>query len=260
VNPPLARLYSSLPASRGRQRILLVATTIAAIAIAVYVVQPLTAFDILTRLFARIVWRVDTPQPLVALSFDDGPDPLYTPQVLDILARHRAHATFFLIGERAAANPELVERIESDGHEVGNHYYTRGSTLLHSSSTFSENLARTEGILGLAEKRPKLFRPPGGLVWPSQLTIAQERGYTTVLGSAYPYDPRRAPAAYIRWLVSKNLAPGVIVILHDAGGDRSRTLAALPGILEAGRRKGLRFVTVGELFAATDLGGGRTAP
>jgi len=217
---------------------------------AVCVIQPLTAFRVLARLFPRIAWRVDTAQPLVALSFDDGPDPLYTPQVLEILARHRAHATFFLIGERAAADPELVERIKSDGHEVGNHYHTRGSTLLHSSSTFSEDLARTERILGLAEKRPKLFRPPGGLVWPSQLAIAQERGYTAVLGSAYPYDGQRPPTSYIRWLVSKNLAPGVIVILHDASGDRSQTVAALPGILEAGRRKGLRFVTVGELLAA----------
>ncbi|MBI1894513.1 MAG: polysaccharide deacetylase family protein, partial [Candidatus Rokubacteria bacterium] len=69
-----------------------------------------------------LVWRVPTADPLVALSFDDGPHPTYTPQVLAILARHDAHATFFLIGERAAANPHLVARIRAGHHEVGNHY------------------------------------------------------------------------------------------------------------------------------------------
>ena len=88
------------------------------------------------------------------------------------------------------------------------------------------------------------------MIRPAQIDAAQARGYVAVLGSAYPYDPKRPPAVFIRWLVSKNLAPGAIVILHDGGGDRSRTVAALPGILEAGRDKGLRFVTVGELRAA----------
>jgi peptidoglycan/xylan/chitin deacetylase (PgdA/CDA1 family) len=212
--------------------------------------QPAWAFRVLAWAFPRFVWRVETAQPLVALSFDDGPDPTFTPQVLDLLAAHRAQATFFLIGRRAAGELGLVARIRGEGHEVGNHYLTNGTTLTVSTQVFTERLIRTEEILGLSQARPKLFRPPGGVIWPAQIEAAQARGYVAVLGSAYPYDPRRPPAAFIRWLVSKNLAPGAIVILHDGGGDRSRTVAALPGILEAGRSKGLRFVTVGELRAA----------
>lgn len=212
--------------------------------------QPAGVIGLLAWAFPRIVWRVETAEPLVALSFDDGPDPTFTPQVLGLLAAHGARATFFLIGRRAAAEPGLLGRIRAEGHEIGNHYLTSGTTLTASTAVFAERLMRTEEILGLSGAQPKLFRPPGGLIWPGQLEAARARGYLAVLGSAYPYDPRRPPESYIRWLVSKNLAPGAIVILHDSGGDRSATVAALPGILAAGGAKGLRFVTVGELLAA----------
>ena len=218
-------------------------------ATAVVVAQPLWAFDALAWAMPRIVWRIETTEPLVALSFDDGPAP-DTPQVLEILSKHRAHATFFLIGDRAAAHLDLVGRLRSEGHEVGSHYFTTRSTVQASDDDFLANLTRTEEILGL--RGPiKLFRPPGGKIRRSQLQLAEDRGYRVVLGSAYPYDGYRPPSAYIRWLVTKNLAPGVIVILHDGIADPSRTVAALDSILTAGERKGLRFVTVGDLLGRT---------
>ena len=213
-------------------------------------VQPPVVFRVLERLFPRILWRVETSQPLVALTFDDGPSPTFTPQVLDILARHGAHATFFLIGGRALARPDLVARIRADGHEVGNHWWKDVSTRRASVPEYLELLRRTEDVLGLVDASPKLFRPPGGRIKPAQLTATLERGYVCVLGSAYPYDPTHPPAAYIRWLVSKNLEPGAIVILHDGIRDPSRSIEALPGILEAGSAKGLRFVSVGDLLKA----------
>jgi len=219
-------------------------------ATAVVVAQPLWAFDALAWAMPRIVWRIETTEPLVALSFDDGPAPEHTPQVLEILSKHRAHATFFLIGDRAAAHLDLVGRLRSEGHEVGSHYFTTRSTVQASDDDFLANLTRTEEILGL--RGPiKLFRPPGGKIRRSQLQLAEDRGYRVVLGSAYPYDGYRPPSAYIRWLVTKNLAPGVIVILHDGIADPSRTVAALDSILTAGERKGLRFVTVGDLLGRT---------
>jgi peptidoglycan/xylan/chitin deacetylase (PgdA/CDA1 family) len=193
---------------------------------------------------------VETWAPLAALTFDDGPDPVYTPQVLDILARHEARATFFLIGENARRHPELVRRIREMGHEVGNHTDSNRSTALLSMPRFSGSLLKAEAALGLMDARPKLLRPGGGWIRPAQLDLAIQRGYTCVLGSAYAWDPKRPPTAYIRWAVAKNLAPGAIVVLHDAGGDRSNTVAALPGILEDGRAKGLRFVTVSDLMTA----------
>ena len=219
-------------------------------ATAVVVTQPLWAFDALAWAMPRIVWRVETTEPLVALSFDDGPSPGRTPQVLEILSKHRVHATFFLIGDRAAAHLDLVGRLRSEGHEVGSHYFTTRSTVQASDDDFLANLTRTEEILGL--RGPiKLFRPPGGKIRRSQLQLAEDRGYRVVLGSAYPYDGYHPPSAYIRWLVTKNLAPGVIVILHDGIADPSRTVAALDSILSAGERKGLRFVTVGDLLGRT---------
>ena len=220
--------------------------------------QPVAAFGVLEALFPRVVWRVESAQPLVGLSFDDGPSPDNTAAVLDILARHQARATFFLIGTRAAAHPELVRRIREEGHEVGSHYISTGSALWDSRATFAEKLLRTEQILQLPAGR-RLFRPPGGLIRPSQLAELESRGYLCVLGSAYPYDPRRPPAGYMTWLVAKNLRPGAIVILHDGIADPSRTIAALDGILEAGRRKGLRFVSVGELLAVTSRSPGSAA-
>jgi peptidoglycan-N-acetylglucosamine deacetylase len=216
----------------------------------VLAVQPAGVVSLLARATPRIVWRVETWAPLVALTFDDGPDPVYTPQVLHILARHEARATFFLIGANARRHPEIVAHIRGAGHEVGNHTDTQGSTALMSMRRFSDSLLRAEAALDLSAGDPRLFRPGGGLVRPAQLDLALRRGYSCVLGSAYAWDPYRPPAGYIRWAITRNLRSGAIVVLHDAGGDRSRTVAALPGILEAGRAKGLRFVTVSDLMTA----------
>ena len=213
--------------------------------------EPVAAFSVAERLAPNFVWRVATDKPLVAISFDDGPHPKYTPQVLAILERHGARATFFLIGDRARSHPDLVQRIKSAGHEVGNHYIADASALFHRDSTFLRHLDRTEQAIGIAGPG-KLFRPPGGLAWPRQIQLARSRGYTSVLGSAYPHDPARPPVWYIRWLVVKNLRPGAIIILHDGIRDPTRSIEALPQILAAGKQKGLEFVTIGTLMNVSE--------
>ena len=218
-------------------------------ALAIAVVQPLWLSRLLSWVYPEILWRVETQAPLVALTFDDGPAPDHTPEILALLTKHGARATFFLIGDRAAAYPALVGEIRSRGHEVGNHHYTIRSTLRMSDADFLKNLLRTESILAL-NGPSKLYRPPGGLIRRSQLALVSQHGYRCVLGSAYPYDPSRPPSQYIRWLVTKNLAPGSIVILHDGIADPSKMTAALDAILSAGEKKGLRFVTVGDLLAS----------
>lgn len=235
---------------RRRIRNILIATAVVFVGVqVVWWSEPIWLFSALRRIAPNIVWRVDTEQPLVALSFDDGPHPVYTPQVLGILARHDAHATFFLIGERAAAHPDVVSAIKAGGHEVGNHYLHRG-TALGAGQAFRANLIRAEQAIGMSS--PKLFRPPSGLAWPSQLRVARELGYVSVLGSAYPHDPAHPPASYIAWLVKKNLVPGAIVILHDGTSDPSRSIEALPEILAEGERRGIHFVTVGALLERSE--------
>jgi peptidoglycan/xylan/chitin deacetylase (PgdA/CDA1 family) len=209
--------------------------------------EPIVLFRVLPWVAPDIVWRVRTSEPLVALSFDDGPHPVHTPQVLTLLAQHGAHATFFLIGQRARAHPEVVQAIKAGGHEVGNHYLHQGTCLADRLATFSAKLTQAEQAIGMSTG-PKLFRPPAGLAWPWQMRQARDLGYTCVLGSAYPHDPARPPVRYIRWLVKKNLVPGAIIILHDGIPDPSRGIQALPDILAAGRMRGLRFVTVGTLL------------
>ena len=223
--------------------------------------EPAAAFAVLERLTPNLVWRVKTKTPLVALSFDDGPDPEYTPKVLAILAQYGAHATFFVIGERAMRSPELVDRIRAEGHEIGNHYFMNGTTLSHSAADFAGYLDRTERAARITGPR-KLFRPPGGVAWPRQLLLAREHGYTSVVGSAYPHDPAHPPVWYIQWLVKKNLAPGAIVILHDGIADPRNTIEALPGILATGHLMGLQFVSIGVLMdhGASARNGGLDGP
>jgi peptidoglycan/xylan/chitin deacetylase (PgdA/CDA1 family) len=225
--------------------------TLLALAIILFWTEPLWILPLLKRLTPNLTYRIPTNHPLVALSFDDGPHPIFTPQVLDILHQHEAHATFFLIGERALRHPHLVARIKAAGHEVANHYFTDGSLLHHSDDDFLRNLEQTEKALAISAT-PKFFRPPGGLARPKQLRLAKSRGYECVLGSAYPHDPLHPPASYIRWLVTKNLAPGTIVILHDGISNPTQTLRALPQILAAAHRKGLRVVSIATLKASAD--------
>lgn len=229
--------------------ILVVGGALAIAALFLFWAEPLFVLAGLERLTPNIVYRVRTRLPLVALSFDDGPHPTFTPQVLEILERHGAKGTFFLIGERVLRHPEVVGQIRARGHEVANHYGRNGSTLGHSDAEFVSNLEQAERALGGTEGL-KFFRPPGGVAWPGQIKLARERGYTSVLGCAYPHDPMHPPVWYIRWLVEKNLVPGAIVILHDGIADAERSLRALPQILAAGQRKGLRFVSIGQLMNA----------
>jgi peptidoglycan-N-acetylglucosamine deacetylase len=233
--------------------LLILLCTLVAVILVVFFVQPLAAVSVLERLTPQVTYRVRTKLPLIALSFDDGPHPIYTPQVLEILKLHGAKATFFLIGDRARRHPEIVARIKADGHEVGNHYqyFRHGLVLLHSDADFVRNLEDVQRTLGLGDGQ-KVFRAPGGLARSSQLRLARDRGYTCALGCAYPHDPAHPPLQYIRWLIEKNLAPGTIVILHDGIPDPTRAIQALPHILAEGRKRGLTFVSIGELLAARE--------
>ena len=225
---------------------------LAIIGLVLFWTEPLFVLGALERLTPKIVYRVRTHLPLVALSFDDGPHPTFTPQVLEILERQDAKATFFLIGERVLRHADILARIKAGGREVGNHYVRNAPTLGHTDAEFVRNLEQTERALGGTEGL-KFFRPPGGAAWSRQIKLARERGYTCVLGCAYPHDPMHPPVWYIRWLVEKNLVPGAIVILHDGISDAKRSLQALPHILAAGQKKGLRFVSIGELMKASRL-------
>jgi peptidoglycan/xylan/chitin deacetylase (PgdA/CDA1 family) len=209
--------------------------------------QPAWLIGAISRLWGDVVWigRSDIPQ--VALTFDDGPDPQYTPTVLETLRAHGAQATFFLIGRNAVEHPDLVERIRREGHQIANHMWRDQNALLMSDEAAEQSLIETERVLEL--KAPKWLRPAGGFGRPSFLRRARKLGYRVVIGSAYASDPRKLPAGYIVWALTRMMRPGVIMVLHDSGGDRRRSVVAVDPILRYGQSHGLRFVTLNQLFS-----------
>ena len=197
----------------------------------------------------------------IALTFDDGPDPEWTPQILHILKQKHVHATFFIIGGNAEANPGLVQRLIADGHEVGNHTFTHPNMADANDSTVMLELNATQRLFeALTGRSLRLFRPPYlGDAEPTDndeiapIVTAQNMGYIAVGEHIDPGDWELPGAANI---VKRTLAvlhnpyphqPKNIVLLHDAGGDRSQTVAALPVLIDRLRAEGYRFVTVSDL-------------
>ena len=201
----------------------------------------------------RVVWSVDTDEKAVAFTFDDGPNEIYTPQLLDILARKELKATFFLLGKNVEKHPEIVKRIHSEGHEIGNHSFNHSFLPLYSKSYIKRQIESTstliEETVGLT---PSYFRPPIGIFTPSVLDAVSEGGMTTVVGEVYPRDPYKPGIDKIVKRVVNRIEPGSIIILHDGGTrgkiDRSQTIAAVSIIIDRLRDRGYRFLTVGELI------------
>ncbi|HKE17136.1 MAG TPA: polysaccharide deacetylase family protein [Kofleriaceae bacterium] len=208
-----------------------------------------------SQYFAPVVHRATTTRREVALTFDDGPDPVVTAEVLDILAAHRARATFFVLGERAALHPELVRRIQAEGHTVGTHTQHHRMRFHFGSAGYvrREIEDAVDVVGGILSRRPSLFRPPHGVRSPCFARGWRgTRALTCVTWSARGLDARATDADRVVARVEKHLAPGAIIALHDGTGlggstDRSATLAALPRLLEACRERGLRCVGLDSL-------------
>jgi peptidoglycan-N-acetylglucosamine deacetylase len=206
------------------------------------------------RFFAPVVSRLSTAEPIVALTFDDGPDPVVTPQILDVLAAHHARATFFVVGERAARHPELVQRMYREGHTVGTHTQHHRLRFHFGSPTYVQR--EIEGaiavVAGILPASPTLFRPPQGLRTPCFASgWRRTPGLTCVTWSVRGLDSRPTTADAIVARVSRRLEPGAIVTLHDGTGlgggtDRAPTLAALTRLLSECRTRGLRCVSLND--------------
>ncbi|MEX1021836.1 MAG: polysaccharide deacetylase family protein, partial [Dehalococcoidia bacterium] len=211
--------------------------------------QPRPLTRAMQRTWQDIVFEVETPEPVFAITFDDGPHPPYTDAVLDTLAEHDARATFFMIGEQVERYPQVFDRVVREGHQAANHFYDDRPTLFMPNEQIVESLERTERILG-EHNAARLVRPSSGIARHTTRDLLRERGYQMVIGSAYTSDCTRPPRAYMRWAFRQMLAPGRILILHDGRKERQRTVDVLPSILGAARDLGLRAVTMSDLLAA----------
>jgi poly-beta-1,6 N-acetyl-D-glucosamine synthase len=200
---------------------------------------------------------IDTARPprrTVALTFDDGPDPTWTPAVLELLERHDVPATFFVVGARALEHPGLVRRELDAGHEIGSHTFTHPDLASLPAWRQRIELSLTESAFaGTAGISSSLLRLPyssvasaAGRADLAVLRSAGERGYLTVFADRNGQDWLPIPAATIAANAMPGGGEGAVVLLHDGGGDRSRTLAALDRLIPALKAQGYRFVTASE--------------
>lgn len=173
-----------------------------------------------------------TPDHRVALTFDDGPDPVYTPRLLDVLAAHQVNATFFLLGSAVAAHPKLVRRIAAAGHTIGNHSMHHDYQLGQADrdTIVSELSAVNDLLVAAGAPAVPYFRAPGGYWTPRLVQIARELQMTAVGWSVDPKDWSMPAAAKLAAGIAST-EPGSIVLLHDGGGDRQHTLDALAEVL-----------------------------
>ena len=184
----------------------------------------------------------DDDGAVVYLTFDDGPHPVYTPQVLDVLARYDARATFFVIGSLAQAYPDIIQLIAAEGHTIANHTWNHEDLAGLSRAAFDETVGRTQTIL--ADLATPCLRPPYGSVDAFTREWASAHGLAVMTWDTSPKDWLRPPAAEIADHLVQWASTGLVILLHDGGGDRSRTGQGLEMALERLADRGLRYEPV----------------
>jgi peptidoglycan/xylan/chitin deacetylase (PgdA/CDA1 family) len=208
------------------------------------------------RMTRRVLCSVPTRVKQVALTFDDGPNPDYTPALLEKLAAHGVSATFFLLGRNLERHPDVGLRIAREGHEVGNHTYHHRSLPFLSSAGVRKEVTSTHRLI--AERlhvRPVFLRPPNGLFTGRVLDIVEALGYRAVVGDVFPVDVAWPDSATIVRRVLRRVQPGSIIILHDGyvgrfDRDKSQTVGAVDGLIAGLRERGYEFVKLSRLVSA----------
>ena len=197
----------------------------------------------------------------VALTFDDGPDPVYTPEILDILKEKDVRATFFLIGKNVSSYPKIAQRMAQEGHSIGSHTYSHKSLIpLSAKNTYREIKNAEAAIEEATGIRPTLFRPLRGVYSGYARELLKEERYTLVLWDLSAVDwAELAPKRIVANVVNK-VKPGSIILLHDSGdlityrgGDRHSTVKALPEIIDKLRTQGYEFITIDQMIFISEL-------
>ncbi|MFE7908708.1 polysaccharide deacetylase family protein [Streptomyces albogriseolus] len=211
---------------------------------------------------------LSVPDRRLVLTFDDGPDPTWTPKVLDVLKKHDAHAVFFVTGTMASRYPDLVQRMVDEGHELGLHTFNHPDLSLQSTKRIDWELSQNQlALTGAAGIRTSLFRPPYSSFsaamdnesWPVTQYIGS-RGYLTVVNNTDSEDWKRPGVDEIIRRATPENGKGAIVLMHDSGGDRSQTVAALDRFLPDLKDKGYEFDNLTEALDAPSAHSPVTGP
>lgn len=201
----------------------------------------------------EIIWEVPTDKKVIALTFDDGPDPIETVEIMELLQQYNAKATFFVLGHRVDRYPEVVKAQAAAGHEIANHTYHH----IYFNGRPSPDLIRKEvaqtadAIFNAAGIRPRLFRPPGGYYNETMVNTIKATGHQIILWSWHQdtEDWKIPPVSKIVKKVLNNARNGDIVLFHDHVEGKSNTVKALKRILPELQRQGYEFITVSELIS-----------
>lgn len=233
-----------------RRRLYALAVSITFILGYLFMFQPKWILNRLMHRSPEVLYAVDTEQKLIALTIDDGPDPYSSKRILDLLAEHQAHATFFLLADRLPGNEPVVERMIAEGHELGNHLLQDMPSILHTDNEFQMRLAVAhESLSRFSEIR--WFRPGSGWYNREMIQNLDRFQYRLALGSIYPFDSH-VPSS---WFASRYIVwrahPGAIIVLHDYGKRGERTAETLSYALPLLKSQGYRIVTLSELLDST---------
>ncbi len=203
--------------------------------------------------------HVSVPGPYVAVTFDDGPSAALTPQVLDIFARHGAHATFFVQGQNANRNRSILARAVAEGHEVGSHTWSHINMRASGTDTIIRELDRTSAVIEAATgSRPKVMRPPYGATNRALIDMVYSRyGMPAILWDVDTNDWRKPGVQTVINRAVGKAKPGSIILLHDI---HSSTVKAVEGIVTGLQARGFKLVTVSELIAMGRQAAGGAAP
>jgi peptidoglycan/xylan/chitin deacetylase (PgdA/CDA1 family) len=194
----------------------------------------------------QVLYRVETQAKAIALTIDDGPDAATTPEILRVLKRNGAHATFFIITSRVPGNEELLRRIVAEGHELGNHLVRDEPSLKLAPAEFERQLVESHDVLSRFAPM-RWFRPGSGKYDARMLTTLEAHGYRCALGSVYPFDPQIRWSWFSKRFILSNAQPGSVVILHDWDSKGRRTVKTLSNVLPTLAKRGFRVVTLTEL-------------
>lgn len=197
------------------------------------------------------VTAAPTRSNLVAMTFDDGPHPVLTPKLLDILKARRIRATFYVIGRNVARYPDIVKRMVDEGHEIGNHTWHHPVLSRLGTASVLRELDRTsEAVYQAVGRIPVTMRPPYGALTGSQRAmILKDRDMPTILWSVDPEDWRRPGAQVVASRIVGGARPGAIILSHDI---HSPTVSAMPAALDGLLDKGYRFATVSMILGQRD--------
>jgi peptidoglycan/xylan/chitin deacetylase (PgdA/CDA1 family) len=196
--------------------------------------------------------KLTPEQKVIALTFDDGPWPQSTGQVLDILKKNQIKGTFFLIGQNVKNYPGLVKREIAEGHVIGNHTWHHWYQFLNPQAAAYEIDHTADLIYQVTGIKTNLFRPPGGIMHNGVASYARNSKYAIIRWSSDSVDYSRPAVPKLINNVFRRAKPGGIVLMHDGGGNRSKTVQALPEIIANFRKQGYRFVTIPELLEMQD--------